>query len=81
MSQWLISVVNTRSYKITWDTNLRDCVLITLIDTGRFTYGRHHSLGQVPGLYRQDKVSRVHTFISLCFLMVRLSGARLWLHP
>ena len=46
-------------------------ILIRLIEAGRAAYsGWHHSLGQDPGLYKDEKMNRADAFIALCFLIV-----------
>lgn len=47
-------------------------ILTRLIAAGRASclLWWHHSLGQDPGLYKDEKMSRADAFIALCFLIV-----------
>lgn len=67
---WLILIVTTMRYKITWDISLRGFILITLINIGRLTHRWHHSLSQFPRLYKKGEVIWAQRFFTLCFLEV-----------
>lgn len=54
-------------------------ILTRLTEAGRAAYCRwHHSLGQDPGLYRDEKTSRADAFIARCFLIVDVMEPEAW---